>query len=123
MKNNEELWYLATPYWDDNSAVREARFKKVNEIAWKLAGEGIFTFSPVSMSHPIHEAVYTNEQLDREQQHWFFMHWDRLFFDKCVGIILCDGYLDSRGCMEELAWFTERGKPVRHVRDLLDETS
>ena len=61
------LTYLASPYSHEDYAVETHRFTKVCQAAAHFIGQGLIVFSPISMSHPIHE---NSPDLDGSWETW-----------------------------------------------------
>jgi hypothetical protein len=102
------LIYLATPYSDEDRAVRVARFAAVNRCAARLMGEGLSIYSPISHGHPITEAG----QLPFYARFW--QQQSALILASCSAVIVyCqDGWKTSVGVQAELALARELGLPI-----------
>jgi len=113
---NRPLSYLACPYSDPDSRVRERRFRVANAAAGWLMRKGMLVFSPISHSHPI--AVTCDLPLD-------FNYWER--FDRAylecsheLYVLAIDGWRESKGVAAELAIAGGMELPIRVVA-VLDE--
>jgi len=105
----ELLWYLAHAY----SGNIVQNMASVNILAAKLFDLGVYFYSPLSMTHPIHTTrmnlpEYKGDGVDWEQ----WLQFDTVFMNKCDGLILCPGWTTSKGCRREKHVFEETHKPV-----------
>ena len=101
--------YLATPYSDDDPAVREARFLAVNKVAGILMRKGFLVFSPISHTHPIALAG------DLPKGWEFWSKYDFTFINDWadyVFVLQLDGWEESVGVTAEIKLAEELGKPV-----------
>lgn len=103
------LYYLAHPY----SGNHLENFKSANEIAAKLIQKGIHVYSPISHTHPI--AVDGQMDLD---DYTIWLPLDEKFMEFCDGIILCEGWEYSYGCLYEEEWFARHRKTIIFPDDL-----
>ncbi len=110
---NKLLFYLAHPYSAPTKDGEEKNFLDVNRCASELLKVDIVVYSPITHMHPIHIVEH------RDWQVW--MDLDKILMDKCDGIILCDGWEKSRGCIEEEKEFKKQGKPVFYYDDVISD--
>ena len=102
--------YLACPYAHLDAAVRQTRFELATRKAAELFAAGYRVFSPITHSHPLHEAM--PEALPCDWQFW------RAFDEVMLGIadevhVLClAGWQESVGVQSEIALCKKLGKPV-----------
>jgi len=97
---SEKLFYLAHPYSGDEGG----NFELSNLRASKLIASGLNIYSPISHTHPLDQV---------QPQPWeVWLAMDKLFVNRCDGLILSPGWEHSRGCKQEKKWFEEQGKPV-----------
>ena len=100
--------YLAIPYNDPSSEIRNERFEIANKVTAGLMNLGYNVFSPISHSHPI--AVQCN--LPRGYEFW--KEWNKTFIEWCdeLYVVCIDGWRESRGVQDEISIATEMGKKV-----------
>ena len=100
--------YLAIPYNDPDSAIRENRFEIANTISARLMNMEYNVFSPISHSHPI--AV----QCGLPKGYEFWKEWNKTFIEWCdeLHVVCIDGWRESRGVQDEIRIANEMGKPV-----------
>lgn len=105
------LVYLACPYSDKSSYVREDRFRAVNKFAAKLMGQGIHVFSSISHSHPIAEAG------DLPLGWEFWKDYDTAILSACskMIVLMLDGWTESKGVSAEIVLAKEMGIPVEFM--------
>jgi hypothetical protein len=103
------LWYLASPYGDDDPNVMQDRFDQTCKAAARLMRSGLFILSPIAHSHPI--AQYG---LPKGWDYWQEVDLDLLA--RCDGlIILClDGWAESRGVSAETEYAAMHGYHIRY---------
>jgi len=101
------LIYLASPYSDDDPAVREQRFQQVCEYAAECLRDGIHVFSPIAHAHSIYG-------LPSDWQFW--QDYDREWIQICseLWVLKLPGWKDSLGVMEEILFARKLGKQVTH---------
>lgn len=104
-------YYLATVYSRHESGT-DVAFVEASRAAAKLLLQGIHTYCPIAHTHPI--ACYGN--LDR-YSYDLFMPLDEVFMRPAHGclVVMMPGWRDSVGVQKEIAWFTERKKPVHYL--------
>lgn len=108
---SEKLWYFAHPYSAKDVGGERRNFELCCIRAAKLLKLGYKLYVPICHTHPMHEAG---------PQSWeFWLELDKLFVDRCDGIILGPNWAFSRGCNKELNWFKEAGKPVLEYERLV----
>jgi hypothetical protein len=109
MKN--KIVYLATPYTSKDSAVKEERVRKVNEVAAKLINKGEIIFSPISMAHPI--AVVGGLPGNWE----FWDEFDRAYLNCCckMYVLMLDGWEESTGVQAEIKIAEEFGLEIEYL--------
>ncbi len=105
------LIYLATPYSHPDPAVREERFKKVNEVSAKLMRAGHHIFSPISHTHPIALAGDLPLGFD------YWETFDRAFLIHCkkLMVLKLEGWEESKGVRGELKIAAELGIEVEYL--------
>jgi hypothetical protein len=110
--NPDFLWYLASPYSDDDPSVREDRFVDASEAAAHLMRAGLRVFCPIAMSHPMAE----HGPVPPMGEVWY--GFDNTILDRCDGLIvlMLRGWSTSRGVMAEVDRMVKAGKPVALMR-------
>lgn len=56
------------------------------------------------MTHPLH--------LEKNRIHDFWMEFDKLFMNRCDGLILTGDWMNSKGCLLEKEYFQKQNKPI-----------
>ncbi len=112
----DKLWYVAHPYTGNELE----NFNDVNKICAQLAALGVKFYSPLSMTHPIHLAGVEMGVI-ASNEYELYMKLDEIFVNRCDGLILCDGWKDSKGCCYELGLFKSMKKPVWQVGEFLSK--
>jgi ABC-type Fe3+-hydroxamate transport system substrate-binding protein len=106
------LYYLASPYTHDDYEVMKKRAVDVTQATIKYLTNGVTIFAPISYNG--HWVEDFNIQTD-----WgFWKPIDLKFIDVCDGgllVLMLDGWQDSLGVTEEIAYCEELGIPVRYV--------
>ena len=107
----KKLIYLATPYSDDDPAVREARFHSVSKAASELMRGGLYVFSPISHTHPIAKAGALPLGWD------YWEGYDRAILQTCslLVVLKLPGWDKSKGVAGELRIAEELGIPIRYI--------
>lgn len=103
--------YLATPYSDPDPAVREHRYREACRYAASLMRAGNHVFSPIAHSHGI-----AQHDVPGDWAYWESL--DRRFLEMCdeVGVLMLDGWHESKGVQAEIRIARELGKPGTHLR-------
>ena len=115
------LWYLAHPYSSKLSGMQERyleeveNFQKCAKIAWTLLKRGIRVYAPIVHTHPIHIQALKERLISKEEEYELYMPLDYMFARRCNGLILAEGWEDSKGCGMEYLWFKEWNKPIRYI--------
>jgi Domain of unknown function (DUF1937) len=106
-----KLYYLASPYSDENALIRQFRYDLVNLAAAELMKCGVSCIEPIASSH--HKAA----TYELPKGYTFWKDRDRLFISKCDGVIvLCiSGWKQSEGVTDEIAHAKELGIPVIYL--------
>jgi hypothetical protein len=99
-----KLWYFAHPYSGDT----EGNYKRCNLRATRLLKAGYVIYSPITHSHPL--------ELHKGYEYW--LAFDKVYLDKCDGIILAPGWKKSKGCRWEYEYATSRDLDVLYFTDL-----
>lgn len=106
------LIYLASPFSDPDSKVRESRYNQTIEATGLLLKAGLFVYSPIVHNYEI--AV--RYELPKEFEFW--REFDSLMVDKCdiLAVLMLFGWIDSVGVMYELNLAKESGKEIKYIR-------
>lgn len=118
----QRLWYLATPYSHEQASVREARFRAAARIAGLLMVEyKIPTFSPITHSHPISDALAKFPGSPGPCDYVFWVGWDEHIRSGCDGLIVVQlpGWEQSRGMALETQRFLAEAKPVLWIEPMV----
>ncbi len=105
----EKVYYFASPYSHPSQEVVVERYERVILAAWELITKKRYTLiEPIAMSH---------EKATRYEMPTDFAFWgkmDKLLISKTDGVIVCmlDGWQESKGVTQEIAFAKERGLPV-----------
>lgn len=104
------LVYLASPYTKHPKG-RQVAFQQVANVTALMLEYGIVAFSPITYSHPL--SPYMSPR-DSDEEHMFWMDVDRGFMRRCDALVVLqlEGWEDSKGVTEELAFFRWARKPV-----------
>lgn len=111
---DREIVYLAAPYTkigqqiDDavaDTAMREARYNAVTDVAAQLIEQGEAVYSPITMTHPIDVAMHSKKTSE------FWVELDRPHMELCsrIVVLMVDGWDKSAGVQKELEHFASRG--------------
>lgn len=102
------FWYIATVYSKHEDGL-DAAHKMACEQAALLLRKGVPVFSPIAHGHPI--AQYGNIP---PTLHELWVAIDKPMIEAACGVIMVasKGWMQSRGMMHELQYFTDAGKPV-----------
>lgn len=113
--------YLACPYSHEDPAVEQQRFEAVTQAAAELTSGGRTVFSPITMTHPITEAIRARDGKEPDHKGW--MDFDQPFMEMCseIYVLMLDGLLDSTGVQQELNYFFG-DKPVTFMSVTSAET-
>jgi hypothetical protein len=105
-----ELVYLASPYSHEKLSVRCRRFYQVCQAAAVLMRAGVFIFSPIAHTHPIaRHGLPTG---------WdFWKPFDEAFLTacRCMIVLQLDGWKESVGVADEIAFMQGANKPVEYM--------
>ncbi len=106
-----KIVYLACPYTDDSSQIREKRFRAATEAAANLIRQGHIVFSPVTMTHSIDIVLAGSESTLGTE---FWVRFDEAFMEVCseMAILRIEGWQESSGILRERKFFESRGRPV-----------
>lgn len=110
--------YLACPYSHEDPAVEQQRFMAVTQAAAELTSGGRTVFSPITMTHPITEAIRARDGKEPDHKGW--MDFDQPFMEMCseIYVLAISGWSESKGVQQEIRYFHDN-KPVTimHISD------
>ena len=104
--------YLASPYWHEDSAIREQRFREVCRVAARLMDDGYIVFCPIAHSHPI--ATYGRAP-NGCHEFWMKQDFPMIEWADELWIALLNGYETSKGIRMESDYANKLGKPIHLV--------
>ena len=119
------LYYFAHPYTAKDEAgnyvpeAEEANFQICNYRAGRLLTAGFNIYSPISHTHPIHQA--SPLLLSRhEHEMWYALDLEFIAKTDFTGIILAPGWKASKGCVLEKQTFEDMGgKAILYYDDVV----
>lgn len=102
------LYYLASPYSHPSPAIREQRYRDLQDYAGPLMVAGHFVYAPILQTHHIAARF----SLPVEFEWW--MAYNHLMIQKSSGVIVAemDGWRESRGVQNEIAFAKLNNLPV-----------
>lgn len=108
-----KIIYLASPYTHSDKNVLDARCIAAQKATARLMLEGNIVFSPIAHSHGVADHMPDAVRCDGD----FWMEQDLPLLARCDEmVVLClDGWRESSGVRQELAFATEKGIPVRYM--------
>jgi hypothetical protein len=111
--------YLASPYTDCDSAVRQQRFEAVCRATAALIRQGEVVYSPIVHGHPLCQYGLPGD--------WaFWQEYDLAFLEKCdrIVVLTLDGWKKSVGVQAEIEAARRLGKSVTYLdQDLQSEAA
>ena len=109
-----DIVYLACPYSSHSMEVRVGRFEASAHAAAHLIHQGMFVYSPITMTHPI-DLVMAEEGESMGSDYW--CDFDEAFMNVCseMIILVVPGWDESRGIKREAEFFAAAGKPIRYL--------
>lgn len=115
----QKLYYLAHPYsvYKDGKEDIEAEYVNVKKsiiIANELMNLGYILYIPIVMTHFIH--------VDKPRPYNYWMEFDLEFMKRCDGIILSEGWEQSKGCCNEKIIFMGMNKEILYANDVLKKS-
>lgn len=113
---NSAISYLACPYTHPDIAVRTSRFEASARAAAALIHQGLFVYSPITMTHPIDLAM-TSDDDTMGSDYW--CNFDEAFMRVCDEMIVLtiSGWQESTGIAREYGFFSDAGKPIRYLSE------
>lgn len=108
-----KIIYLASPHTHTDKAVLDARCIAAQKATARLMLEGNAVFSPIAHSHGVADHMPDAVRCDGD----FWMEQDLPLLAKCDEMIVLrlDGWRESSGVRQELAFAAENGIPVSFV--------
>ena len=102
--------YIASPYTDPDSAIREQRARAAAAYTAGLAKKNELCFCPICHSHVL-------PAFDVPQDWYFWERFDKPFLNLCeeLHVLMLDGWDRSRGVANEIRFFVEAAKPIKYV--------
>lgn len=91
--------YLASPYSDADSAIREYRYREACKAAATIMEHGRAVFAPIAHSHPI--SNYMAEALRVSHAFWMAQDLPILRYASELWVLTLDGWEMSRGIRRE----------------------
>lgn len=99
--------YLACPYSHHDPRMKAWRHQVANQVAFDLIKQGIFVYSPLTHNIPLNQmGIHGNWQTWKAFDHAMLSRCDRLI------VIKIDGWEESIGVTEEIAFAKENNIPV-----------
>ncbi len=108
----KHVYYLSSPYTHADASVMEARYDRILVVAAMLIARHACTLiEPIGMSH---------EKAKRFSLPTTYTFWRRMnenWIRKCDGVIVTvmDGWRESRGVQDEIAFARGLGLPVYYL--------
>ena len=102
--------YLASPYTSPDPIVRNSRVELASIIAARLMEQGYVVFSPITHSHRV--ADHLHHRNARSHEFWMAQCLPMLEASDCMMILPIDGWRESRGIAEELAFARSNDIPI-----------
>lgn len=111
---SHDIVYLACPYSHESMEVRISRFEQSAHAAAHLIHEGMFVYSPITMTHPI-DLVMASEGETMGSDYW--CDFDEAFMSVCSRMIILEipGWTESSGIAREIGFFQSAGKPISMI--------
>lgn len=108
-----KLYYLASPYAHEQSAVMEQRYRSAVEAVGALLTAGLAVFSPIAHNHHVNVACKMAHE-DGASRWAFWKRFDLLMIDRSDAVIVLriNGWRESRGVTAEIEHAHRTGKPV-----------
>ena len=118
--------YFAHPYTvkDDHGryipAGEDANFMIASYWGGLLIQAGLVIYNPISHTHPMHSAnpLFLSRH---EHEMWYRLDETQIRHTNWVSLILGLGWRLSKGCLAERTIFTNLGKPIVMLSDLIPE--
>ena len=102
--------YLASPYSSPDEVTRNDRVELASSIAARLMEEGYVVFSPITHGHSV--ADHLHHRNVHSHEFWMGQCLPMLEASDCMMILPIDGWRESRGIAEELAFARSNDIPI-----------
>lgn len=105
--------YLASPYLDQNPAVMLKRHNYALEVLTWLTAMRYDVYSPIVNGHPQHvhaRNLYRKDTLPTDFKFWRSQNHHHLNHCSDMYILTLDGWQNSAGVIDEIAFCKENGK-------------
>lgn len=105
---DKNMYYIAAPYWHNDSNIREERRQKTIAYSMMLTRRGILNYSPLLYSEKFKKTKVLEE--------YWLEHGIRMV-DACnvIRVLCLDGWDQSDGVKNEIARAEEQGKFVEYI--------
>lgn len=102
------FYYLASPYTHREPVIQERRYNDAIAHSGALLAAGVFVFAPIVQTHRA-AGLYA-----LPGDFVFWLNYNKAFMDASAGTIVAtiDGWRESKGVAQEIAYTRETGKPV-----------
>jgi hypothetical protein len=109
----EKLYYLASPYSHPSLFVQVMRYEIINYVAADLINDGYMLIEPIA------SCADKSNKYKLPGGYTYWQHRDRKLIERCDGVIVVkmEGWEESTGVNDELAYAGELGLPV-HTLEL-----
>lgn len=101
--------YLACPYTHENEHMEHKRYEQVTDVAAKLMLQGQCIYSPITSMHFLARRIKANT--------FDWLQHDLIILARCDKLIVLqlEGWEDSEGLKNEIAFATEKNIPVEYI--------
>ncbi len=107
------LIYLASPYTDESEEVMHDRAQLVATKAGHLMADGNVVFSPIAHGHFIVSQIGVS--LPQDFDFWIKQDLSILIHCDVLMVFTLEGWEESRGVQEEIAFANDNGIPVVYI--------
>ena len=104
-----KLVYIASPYSHPHPRVRQDRFLAARRREDLLVSKGVNAYSPIAHNHERDLRGY------RPPQGWLVWDFHMLAKADALEVLQIDGWRESEGVQEEIAFARNRGCPVTYA--------
>lgn len=110
--DKEKLYYFAHPYTGNSDDDKLANFMTCILMTNVLLKRGLKIFAPIIYTHPLD---FGNDAFDYD----FWIEFDKVFMDRCDGLILAPGWKESKGCKIEKEYFEKQNKEILFFSNII----